>query len=127
MILPNSPVKRIHECTKCGIITVKFWNAHYDRTYTREEWTKIFQAVDACVTPVLSMGESPKHSHANARETFFTTSGILQPKPPPIFSETISEPSPTSEVPGQSTTEILKKIGMDDSKIERLRTSGVIG
>ena len=96
-------------------------------THTREEWTKVFQSVDACVTPVLSMGESPKHSHATARETFFTTSGIVQPKPPPIFSETTSEPSPTSEIPGQSTTEILKKIGMDDSKSEQLRTSGVIG
>ncbi len=95
-------------------------------TRTREEWTTIFSGTDACVTPVLTMGESPLYSQAIDRQSFFVTSGVTQPQPPPIFSNTTSEPELTSEVPGQSTTEILHELGKNDLEIEELRKSGIV-
>ena len=41
MQLPNSPVRKIHECSKCGHISLKFWNSSFDQVYTREEWEDI--------------------------------------------------------------------------------------
>jgi len=26
MHLPNSPVRKVHECRKCGDVSLKFWN-----------------------------------------------------------------------------------------------------
>jgi hypothetical protein len=39
--LPDSPVRKIHECLKCGTISVKFWDNKYDRSFTREEWNTV--------------------------------------------------------------------------------------
>ena len=36
--LPNSPVRKISSCRKCGDVTVKFYNPIYDTRYTKEEW-----------------------------------------------------------------------------------------
>lgn len=58
------------------------------KTKTREEWTKVFEGTDACVAPVLSMGEAPKHPHNVARGTFVEIDGVTQPAPAPRFSET---------------------------------------
>ena len=41
MQLPNSPVRKIHECRKCGDVSLKFWNPSLDQVYTREEWEDI--------------------------------------------------------------------------------------
>lgn len=39
--LPNSPVKKIFSCPKCGDISIKFYNSTYDRTYSKKEWEQI--------------------------------------------------------------------------------------
>ena len=39
--LPNSPVRTIKSCPKCGNISVTFWNSSYNRAYTKEEWEVI--------------------------------------------------------------------------------------
>jgi hypothetical protein len=41
MQLPNSPVRKIHECRKCGDVSLKFWNPSLDRVYTKEEWETV--------------------------------------------------------------------------------------
>ena len=41
MHLPNSPVRKIHECRKCGNVSLKFWNPTLDRVYTKEEWESV--------------------------------------------------------------------------------------
>ncbi|MEM7422822.1 MAG: CaiB/BaiF CoA-transferase family protein [Pseudomonadota bacterium] len=55
-------------------------------TKTRDEWAEIFSGTDACVAPVLSMAEAPKHPHNTARQTFIA--GPDQPAPAPRFSVT---------------------------------------
>ena len=40
------------------------------KTKTRDEWMKVFDGTDACVAPVLSMDEAPKHPHNAERSNF---------------------------------------------------------
>lgn len=39
-------------------------------TKPRDEWARIFEPTDACVTPVLSLAEAPLHPHNRARALF---------------------------------------------------------
>ncbi|MFZ1103902.1 MAG: CaiB/BaiF CoA-transferase family protein, partial [Hyphomicrobiaceae bacterium] len=57
-------------------------------TKTRDEWERIFAGSDACVAPVLALGEVASHPHNVARGTFVTRDGVLQPAPAPRFSRT---------------------------------------
>ena len=36
--LPNSPVRKIVDCPKCGTVSIKFYNSIHDRSYTKNEW-----------------------------------------------------------------------------------------
>lgn len=83
------------------------------RTKTRDEWARLLEGTDACVTPVLSMSEAPAHPHNAARKVF-----IGDPPTPaaaPRFSGT-----PTSHAPatGRGVTELLEAWGMsrDDAR-----------
>ena len=62
------------------------------RTRTREEWSRVFQDVDACVTPVLSLDEAAAHHHNAARGVYQSEPGLLQPGRAPRFSGTPSAP-----------------------------------
>jgi alpha-methylacyl-CoA racemase len=55
---------------------------------TRDEWTEIFEQLDACVTPVLSWEEVPEHSHIVSRKTIVQRMGVPQAAPAPRFSAT---------------------------------------
>jgi alpha-methylacyl-CoA racemase len=54
----------------------------------RQHWTEVFDAVDACVTPVLSFDEASRHPHVVARGVVTDLNGIVQPSPAPRFSRT---------------------------------------
>ena len=54
----------------------------------RDAWVERFEGSDACVAPVLDMGEAPLHPHNLARGTFLTRGGVVQPAPAPRFSAT---------------------------------------
>ncbi|HEX5958915.1 MAG TPA: CaiB/BaiF CoA-transferase family protein, partial [Hyphomicrobiaceae bacterium] len=58
---------------------------------TRDEWERLFAGTDACVAPVLGLGEVAQHPHNAARGTFVTRDGVLQPAPAPRFSRTVPE------------------------------------
>ncbi|RME61966.1 MAG: CoA transferase [Alphaproteobacteria bacterium] len=62
--------------------------AHAFRDRPRDEWVAHFAATDACVTPVLSLGEAPAHPHNAARRTFIERGGVVQPAPAPRFGAT---------------------------------------
>ena len=70
------------------------------RTRTRDEWSEMFDTVDACVTPVLTFGEAPGDPHFTARGTFAEIDGVVQPLPATRFSRT---PAPTPSAPPHST------------------------
>lgn len=58
------------------------------RTRPRSAWLARFDAVDACVTPVLSLAQAQAHPHNMARMAFVTQQGITQPAVTPRFSAT---------------------------------------
>lgn len=58
------------------------------RTRGRDDWMAVFDGTDACVAPVLALGEAPAHAHIAARETFVKAFGVVQPAPAPRFSAT---------------------------------------
>jgi alpha-methylacyl-CoA racemase len=61
----------------------------------RDEWARLFEDRDACVSPVLSLVEAVRHPHNRARGTYLHRAGIDQPAPAPRFSgtpPTVTEP-----------------------------------
>jgi alpha-methylacyl-CoA racemase len=59
------------------------------------EWSAIFEDTDACVAPVLTVGEAHTHPHLQARKTIVEIDGVMQPAPAPRFSRTqLDTPAP---------------------------------
>jgi len=56
---------------------------------TRAAWTAVFEAADACTTPVLSLQEAIDHPHPAARGTFRRQAGPDLPQPAPRFSRAL--------------------------------------
>ena len=57
---------------------------------TRDEWIAIFNDVDACIAPVLSLEEAQKYPHNLARGSFQTIDGITQAGAFPVLGKTPS-------------------------------------
>ncbi|KPI06205.1 Alpha-methylacyl-CoA racemase [Actinobacteria bacterium OV450] len=76
------------------------------KTRSREEWTAVFEGSDACVAPVLSLGEAPLHPHLAARGTFTEFGGITQPAPAPRFSATPARVTSGPARPGAHTESV---------------------
>ncbi|MFJ9562868.1 CaiB/BaiF CoA transferase family protein [Streptomyces fuscichromogenes] len=92
------------------------------RSRTRDEWAKVFEMSDACVSPVLSLREAPDHPHLAARGAFTAPGGVRQPVPAPRFSETPPPAGWPPPVPGTHTAEVLIDWGVrDDAAKEDLR------
>ena len=96
------------------------------KSRTRDEWTEIFDGTDACVAPVLGLGEAPTHPHATARTGFVDVGGLTQPAPAPRFSRTSAEtPAPPVRV-GEHTDATLAELGLSAAEISELRERGAI-
>ncbi|MCB0995430.1 MAG: CoA transferase [Acidimicrobiales bacterium] len=96
------------------------------RTRPRDEWAALFDGKDACVTPVLTMGETPTHPQATARDAFFEPCGVTQPRPAPRFSGTPHEPATASVGAGNDTDAVLDSIGYGATELADLRARGVV-
>lgn len=64
---------------------------------TRDDWAAIFEPLDACVTPVLSLAEATTHHHALERGLFTERDGIIHPMPAPRFSRTPARIEPSMD------------------------------
>lgn len=95
-------------------------------TKTRDEWTEIFENVDACVTPVLSTAEAPRNPY-NAERDVFTQGDSPQPEPAPRFSRTPGAIGQPPRRPGAGTREGLESWGLDDTRVDELRQQGAFG
>lgn len=93
-------------------------------TRTRDEWAAVFADSDACVAPVLTLGEAPSHPHHVARGTFTEVAGVIQHAPAPRFSRSVpDQPTPPARA-GEHTREVLGSWGLDRASIEALLASG---
>tara|TARA_R110000796_G_scaffold129281_1_gene245031 strand:- start:1229 stop:1432 length:204 start_codon:yes stop_codon:yes gene_type:complete len=61
MNLPNSPIRKISQCSKCGKVSLKFYNPQFNTVFKKEEWESILteglQALRKILGPVT---EDPK-------------------------------------------------------------------
>jgi len=96
------------------------------KTRTRDEWTAIFEDVDACVTPVLSPREAVVHRY-NVERDVFTTQGPVQPRPAPRFSKTPGEIRMEPHVAGSGTREGLSDWGIGLERQLALKAEGAFG
>ncbi|GAA1425665.1 CaiB/BaiF CoA-transferase family protein [Streptomyces thermospinosisporus] len=78
------------------------------KSRTRDEWAAVFEGSDACVAPVLSLGEAPHHPHLAARGTFTRHEGITQPAPAPRFSATPARIRSGPARPGAATADVAR-------------------
>ncbi len=90
------------------------------------DWLRQFEGTEACVSPVLSIGEAPAHPHLAAREVFVTVAGVRQPAPAPRFDLTPSAMPRAPSHPGQHTRAILDELGYTERDIRRLFEDGVV-
>lgn len=58
------------------------------RTRSRDEWSRVFHGIDACVSPVLSLREAARDEHLRARGSYRGPEGAVQPGVAPRFSRT---------------------------------------
>ena len=84
---------------------------------TRDQWAAHFAGTDACVAPVLDLGEAPVHPHNIARRTFVDLEGVYQPAPAPHYSKTVlGRPEPPRRE-GQDGEAILAELGYGAEEI----------
>lgn len=94
---------------------------------TRAEWCAIFDGTDACVAPVLGLGEVDTHPHTHARRVLRESpTGGLQAAPAPRLSRTPGADPRPSPAPGQHTTEVLREYGFSAGDVERLTATGAV-
>jgi alpha-methylacyl-CoA racemase len=87
---------------------------------SRDDWVAHFAGTDACVAPVLDLGEAPVHPHNMARRSFVDLDGVFQPAPAPRYSETtLDRPDPPRRE-GQDGAAILAEIGYGAAEIDNL-------
>jgi alpha-methylacyl-CoA racemase len=96
------------------------------KTRTRDEWAAVFDGTDACVAPVLGLGEAPAHPHAGARDAFVEIGGLTQPAPAPRFSRTAAETPAPPVRPGEHTDATLSELGLSAEEIAALRAQGAV-
>jgi len=91
---------------------------------TRDQWAAHFAGTDACVTPVLDLGEAPVHPHNIARKAFMDLEGVFQPAPAPRYSETVLERPDPPRREGQDSRAILEDLGYGAAEIEQILKAG---
>ncbi|HSV78087.1 MAG TPA: CaiB/BaiF CoA-transferase family protein [Ramlibacter sp.] len=96
------------------------------KTRTRDAWLAAFAGEEACISPVLALGEVPADPHVRFRGSYVEFEGQVQPAPSPRFSRTAPSLRPPPATIGQDTNAVLAAVGMSRDDIERLRSAGAI-
>ncbi len=98
------------------------------RSRSRDEWCAVFDGTDACVAPVLSLGEAAAHEHNRQRAAFVKgIQGVDVPAAAPRLSRTPGSAAAEAPLPGQHTDTVLEELGIGAADIAELRDTGVIG
>jgi alpha-methylacyl-CoA racemase len=94
--------------------------------HPRAHWEGVFERVEACVTPVLTLTEAPHHEQSLARSAFVDIGAGLEPAPAPRFSRsTPGDPRPAPPF-GGDTDAVLAEAGFDADTIQALRAGGAV-
>ncbi len=101
------------------------------KTHTQAYWIERFDAVECCVSPVMSLGESKNNEQFRAREMFVSSkngerdaiSQYAFPLKMSDFEFSLQRPAPRH---GEHSKQILSEAGYDEEKIAELEKEGVI-
>lgn len=96
------------------------------RTRTRDEWAAVFEPLDACVSPVMRLGEARSHPHLTERGSVAEVDGVPQPAPAPRFSRTPGQVGRPPAPAGADTRDALQAWGFGAAEVERLEADGVV-
>ena len=94
---------------------------------TQAEWVAVFDAVDCCVTPVLTLQESLENPQLQARGMITEVGGVRQFGPVLRLSAmpaTAARPAPA--VAGADSDAVLSEVGFVQAELDRLRQAGII-
>ena len=92
----------------------------------QSHWIATFDAVDCCVTPVLTIAEALDNEQLQARGMVIEADGIPQFAPPWKLSDYEFSSERNAPAPGQHSDEVLREAGFDTDAIDRLRRQGII-
>jgi alpha-methylacyl-CoA racemase len=123
--LADEPLPGQHERERWPELRAVF--AKTIATRTRDAWERAFEGSDACVAPVLALGEVERHPHNAARGTFLRRDGVLQPSPAPRFSRTGAELGAPPCARGADSDAVLRDWGFAAEEVARLRRGGIVG
>ncbi|KAM9820516.1 alpha-methylacyl-CoA racemase [Neosynchiropus ocellatus] len=95
---------------------------------TQDEWSRIFDGTDACVTPVLSFEQVSTNPHNQQRRSFIQDcNGEESPRPAPVLSRTPAQPSTAADpVIGEHTVQVLQEYGFGNAEITQMLDAGVV-
>jgi crotonobetainyl-CoA:carnitine CoA-transferase CaiB-like acyl-CoA transferase len=98
---------------------------------TRDEWEKIFENVDSCITPVLTPDETLENAHFKERGMISFMDDpqrgeTLQIGFPAKFSDDLNFKRSPAPFFGEHTDEVLIGVGFTEEELEELRDEGVI-
>ena len=96
-------------------------------TRPRDDWAKLFAAVDCCVTPILTPEEALENEQIVARGMVLEEDGLTQFAPPLKMSEFEFSIRQSAPAAGQHTASILTAAGYGSAEIEHLTAKGVLG
>jgi crotonobetainyl-CoA:carnitine CoA-transferase CaiB-like acyl-CoA transferase len=98
-----------------------------DRIRSRRlaDWVATFDAVDACVTPVLTPSEALHHEQAVARGVVFRQGAVTEVGPLAQVSDHALQPAPAPRA-GQHTRELLTELGLSAPAIDELIAGKVV-
>lgn len=94
--------------------------------HPRDHWVAHFAGRDACVSPVLGLGEAQGYPHNTKRETFIELDGVVQPAPAPRLEGTPSPPPRPPRLEGTDGGAILAELGLSETEIMALRDRKVL-
>ena len=100
------------------------------KTKTRDEWLALFATVDACVEPVLSLGEALADPHVEARglvvEVPLPGGGTVRQLGHPIrYSATPPEYRSAGCTAGTHTRQVLRELGYTEEEIGEFEKTGL--
>jgi alpha-methylacyl-CoA racemase len=99
-------------------------------TKSRDEWTKVFEHIDGCGSPVLELDELPEDPHLRERGTVVRHDGALAVAPAPRLSlhdhTAVRRPLPAASGGDNVTSAVLLENGFTSDEVHDLLTSETI-
>ncbi|MCF8032369.1 MAG: CoA transferase [Desulfarculaceae bacterium] len=97
---------------------------------TRAQWQEVFREADACLEPVVSLGEALNSPLGQARGWLVEVRGqggekIRQPANPLKFSRTPPEYGPAGVPAGTHNQEVLRELGYSPEELTQLEKDGL--